>query len=138
MVENEDLRDRLGIITQQDGTSIDYMPYLAHKSLEKSIQRIQDPEELSQVKNMMLTHVFSLRKDNRHLQRRIQNFEDKYQERKAKKRMSRQYNHSRQSSIMTDHASTKHLETENSIDMYPELGPNKAALLVQEEKVKAN
>ena len=47
MVENEDLRDRLGLITQQDGTSIDYMPYLAHKSLEKSIQKIQDPEELA-------------------------------------------------------------------------------------------
>ena len=71
MVENEDLRDRLALIMQQDGTSIDYMPYLAHKSLEKSIQRIQNPDELAQVKNMMLTHVFSLRKDNRHLQRRI-------------------------------------------------------------------
>ena len=52
--------------------------------------------------------------------------------------MSRHLNNSRQSSIMTDNASTKHLETENSIDMYPELGPNKAALLVQEEKAKAN
>ena len=39
---------------------------------------------------------------------------------------------------MTDNASTKHLETENSIDMYPELGPNKAALLVQDESGKAN
>ena len=52
--------------------------------------------------------------------------------------MSRHLNNSRKSSIMTDNASTKHLETENSIDMYPELGPNKAALLVQEEKAKAN
>ena len=78
MIENEDLRDRLSLADQHEGTSIDYLPYLAHKQLEKTIQRIQNPEELSKVKNMMLTHVHSLRKDNRNLQRRIQNFEVKY------------------------------------------------------------
>ena len=78
---------------------------------------------------MILTHVFSLRKDNRHLQRRIKNFEEKYQER----RMHRQQqltrsqlnrpNHSRQPSQYTDN-SQHYWGSENSIDLYPELGPN--------------
>ena len=89
MIENEDLRDRLSLATTDEGTSIDYLPYLAHKQLEQNVQKIQNPEELGIVKNMILTHVHSLRKDNRNLQRRIQNFEEKYQERKMAKRQSR-------------------------------------------------
>ena len=54
------------------------MPFLAHKQLEKNVSKVESTEELSKVKNMVLTHVHSLRKDNRQLQRRIQNFEDKY------------------------------------------------------------
>ena len=78
MIENEDLRDRLSLVTQKDGTSIDYMPYLAHRQLEKNVNQVEKTEELSKVKNMVLTHVHSLRKDNRQLKRRIANFEDKY------------------------------------------------------------
>ena len=42
MIENEDLRDRLNLINQREGTSIDYMPYLAPKSLEKTINKTKD------------------------------------------------------------------------------------------------
>jgi len=77
---------------------------------------------------MILTHVFSLRKDNRHLQRRIKNFEDKYQERKLQKQkqvslIQSNVKHSRNESNITDR-SAKNFDTENSIELYPELGPN--------------
>ena len=64
-IENEDLRDRLNLASEKDGTSIDYMPYLAHKQLEKKVNSISSIDDLSKVKNMVLTHVHSLRKDNR-------------------------------------------------------------------------
>lgn len=31
MIENEDLLDRLNLISSQEGTSIDYMPYIQPK-----------------------------------------------------------------------------------------------------------
>lgn len=46
MIENEDLRDRIGLATEKDGTSIDYMPYLAHQQLEKNINKVESKEEL--------------------------------------------------------------------------------------------
>jgi len=74
------------------------MPYLKHRTLEKSIKSVSTAEELPKIKNMVLTHIHSLMKDNRQLQRRIQNFEEKYQERKAMRKQSRgggpsHYNH---------------------------------------------
>ena len=67
MIENEDLRDRLNLVNQDQGVSIDYLPYLVPKQLEKTLETLSDPKELLLVKNMILTHVFSLRKDNRQL-----------------------------------------------------------------------
>jgi len=65
MVENEDLRDQIALLDQTEGASIDYLPYLMPKSLEKTVEKAQTQEDLQQTKNMILTHVFSLRKDNR-------------------------------------------------------------------------
>jgi len=65
MVENEDLRDQIALLDQNEGASIDYLPYLMPKSLEKTVEKAQTQEDLQQTKNMILTHVFSLRKDNR-------------------------------------------------------------------------
>ena len=89
MIENEDLRDRLGLIAQTEGTSIDFLPYIVPNQLEKTLEKTESAADLQSIKNMILTHVFSLRKDNRQLQRRIQNFEEKYQERKIQRKMSR-------------------------------------------------
>ena len=83
MVENEDLRDQLALFSKTDDTSIDYLPYLMPKLLDQTLEQVKSQEELQAVKSMILTHVFSLRKDKRHLQRRIKNFEEKYQERRA-------------------------------------------------------
>ena len=65
MIENEDLRDRAYLMAAKEGSVIEYLPYLAPKQLEKTIQKIQSPEELGKAKSMILTHVYSLRKDNR-------------------------------------------------------------------------
>lgn len=65
MVESEDLRDRLNLIGQEEGTSIDFLPYLIPNQLEKTLKKVENLDELQNVKNMVLTHIFSLRKDNR-------------------------------------------------------------------------
>ena len=65
MIENEDLRDQISLVAQKGGASIDYLPYLVPKQFEKAVERVQDSFELDKVKNMILTHVYSLRKDNR-------------------------------------------------------------------------
>lgn len=44
MIENEDLRDRITLLGKGDdfgnGVSIDYLPYLAPRLLEKSISKV--------------------------------------------------------------------------------------------------
>ena len=124
MIENEDLRDRLGLLTDQvqddpnrPPQTIDYLPYFDQKRLEHALERTESFEELSRVKGMILSHVFSLRKENRHLLRRIQNFEEKYNERKRRK--NTKGTHSRQNSNVDERL----FDTENSIDLYPEMGP---------------
>jgi regulator of replication initiation timing len=37
IIENEDLRDRLALVAQKENTSIDYLPYLVPKQLERTI-----------------------------------------------------------------------------------------------------
>lgn len=76
-MENEDLRDKLALLTDKSGAVVEYLPYLDHRELEKSIAGADLPEKLTQLKDMILTHVFSLRKDIRWLQRRIQNYDEK-------------------------------------------------------------
>lgn len=44
MIENEDLLDRLNLISSREGTNIDYMAYIQPKQLEKTVQAIQSPE----------------------------------------------------------------------------------------------
>mgnify|MGYP001626759593 CR=1 FL=1 len=44
MIENEDLQDRINLMSDNQGTIIDYMPYIQTKNLEKTIQAIQSPE----------------------------------------------------------------------------------------------
>ena len=45
-IENEDLRERLNLANLSEGTSIDYMPYLVHKQLEKNVSKVQSSDEL--------------------------------------------------------------------------------------------
>lgn len=40
MIENEDLRDRAYLMAAKEGSVIEYLPYLAPKQLEKTIQKI--------------------------------------------------------------------------------------------------
>ena len=46
MIENEDLRDRIALLGQSDGVSIDSLPYLIPRQLEKSVGQVKSSEEL--------------------------------------------------------------------------------------------
>ena len=72
-VENEDLRDKQEIMTDQSGTVIEYLPYLEDNQFKLSVNQAAS---LAHIKNMILTHVYSLRKDIRWLKHRVKKFED--------------------------------------------------------------
>ena len=77
MIENEDLRDRLNLVGQNSGVHVDHIPYQAPLELENVIENADGKDALAAAKNFILSNVFSLRKQNRALNRRIKNFEEK-------------------------------------------------------------
>lgn len=78
-VENEDLRDRLNLLSQEKhgGVNIDYIPYIASGSIKKLCDSISTPAELSDAKLIIFNHIFSIQKENRNLQRRLKATSDR-------------------------------------------------------------
>ena len=74
-IENEDLRDRLSLITQDEGYTIDYQAYLPVLDFENIINHCRNLEELTSAKSLILTYIFSLKKENRNLIKRLNNRE---------------------------------------------------------------
>lgn len=71
--QNEELRDKLEILKEQHGDLIDYMPHLETDGFE---QAVKDVVNLSKIKDMILTHVYSLRKEIKKLKRKVAQYEE--------------------------------------------------------------
>lgn len=70
-IENEDLRDRLYLITNEQGFQIDYQAYLPMLDFEQIINDCSSIGGIEQAKCLILTYIFSLKKENRNLHKRI-------------------------------------------------------------------
>lgn len=64
-IENEDLRDKLQMITKNVDYSIDYQAYLPLMDLEGLLSQATSAKQLESLKTVILTYIFSLRKENR-------------------------------------------------------------------------
>ncbi|CDW90813.1 kinesin motor domain containing protein [Stylonychia lemnae] len=73
--ENEDLRDRLQLITNEKGYEIEYQQHLPQMNIEEEIGLVKNKQQLDDLKKHVLSHIFSLRKENRHLVKRIEGYE---------------------------------------------------------------
>ena len=62
------MKDKNTLLTDHDGMVIEYLPYL---DAEKFDNAVKDTESLYTLRNMILNHVYSLRKDVRWLKKRI-------------------------------------------------------------------
>ena len=82
MVENEDLRDRLNLVGTKQNIYIEHIPYQNSFDFEGLMKSIDSKEALGSAKNIILSNVFSLRKQNRALNRRIKNQEERLKGRK--------------------------------------------------------
>ena len=71
MIENEDLRDRLLLVTQNTGYEIQYQAYLPVLDLEKMINDCKSQRDIEASKSLILTYIFSLKKENRNLLKRL-------------------------------------------------------------------
>lgn len=70
-IENEDLRDKLHMITKNLDYSIDYQAYLPLMDLESLLSQATSAGQLESLKTVILTYIFSLRKENRQLHKRL-------------------------------------------------------------------
>ena len=70
-MENEDMRDRLWLVTNKQGYEIEQQQYLPHLHLDQMISTAESHEDLVEAKRLILSHLFTLRKENRHLLRRL-------------------------------------------------------------------
>ena len=70
-IENEDLRDRLMLVTQNTGYEIQYQAYLPVLDLDKMINDCKSHTEIEATKSLILTYIFSLKKENRSLHKRL-------------------------------------------------------------------
>jgi predicted nuclease with TOPRIM domain len=61
--ENEDLRERLALLTGDKGLAIEYLP--AMLNIEEEVQQIKSRGDLDQAKKSILSYIFSLRKECR-------------------------------------------------------------------------
>ena len=75
MIENEDLRDKLFLITEEKGFEIQQQSYLPFVNLEEIIDRICTKDEFIEAKVLVIGNIFSLRKENRHLLKRLEVYE---------------------------------------------------------------
>ena len=70
-IENEDLRDRIYLTTKdekaKDQVVIEYQAYLPMIDLQKVVDECERMEDLNMAKAIILTYIFSLRKENRKL-----------------------------------------------------------------------
>lgn len=70
-IENEDLRDRLQLTTNDPNLQIEYQAYLPLFDFEKLINQCAKLNDLALAKGIILTYIFSLKKENRNLNRRL-------------------------------------------------------------------
>lgn len=74
-IENEDLRDRLFLTTTDDKVreevQIEYQAYLPLLDFQHLINTCGQIDDLNLAKGIILTYIYSLRKENRNLQRRL-------------------------------------------------------------------
>lgn len=70
-IENEDLRDRLHMVTKDADYAIEYQSYLPVLDLEAAMDQSQSLSDLKSIKSLIMTYVFSLKKENRHLHKRL-------------------------------------------------------------------
>jgi len=70
-IENEDLRDRLHLLTQEKEFTIDYQAYLPVLNLQNIVDSCRTKADLSSARSLILTYIFSLKKENRNLHKRL-------------------------------------------------------------------
>ena len=68
-IENEDLRDRLGLL--ENDCKIEYQAYVPVLDFEKIVNKCNRINEIQPLKSLILTYIFSLKKENRNLHRRL-------------------------------------------------------------------
>lgn len=69
-IENEDLRDRLHLVSGET-SQIEYQAYLPVLDFEEMINNSQYLGDLQAAKSIILTYIFSMKKENRNLHRRL-------------------------------------------------------------------
>lgn len=74
-IENEDLRDRMYLTTDdpnvRDQVLIEYQAYLPLLDFQNLLERCKEFDDVHLAKGIILTYIYSLRKENRNLQRRL-------------------------------------------------------------------
>lgn len=65
IIENEDLRDKLGLLTNEGEYEIEYQAYLPKINIERIIESVVDKKSLELAKYSILSNIFSMRKENR-------------------------------------------------------------------------
>lgn len=65
------MRDRLHLVTRDKQYQIDYQSYLPVLDLESLVQSSQSAADLEAAKSIIMTYIFSLKKENRGLHRRL-------------------------------------------------------------------
>lgn len=86
-IENEDLRDRLHMVTKDADYAIEYQSYLPILDLEAALEQSQSLDDIKSMKSLIMTYIFSLKKENRNLHRRLNDrqYHNKRQEDEARK-----------------------------------------------------
>lgn len=59
------------MLTNQKGYEIEQQQYLPAIHVDEILTRAKTPNELEEAKRLVLSHIFTLRKENRHLLRRL-------------------------------------------------------------------
>jgi len=74
-IENEDLRDRLFLTAkdedERDKCEIEYQAYLPLLDFEELLNNCERLKDIEACKSIILTYIFSMKKENRNLHRRL-------------------------------------------------------------------
>ena len=76
------MRDRLNLLSSKSGIHISYNNYLPAIDIDNVLEEVIAQDTELEGKNQLFDYIFSVRKDNRNLQKRIQSFEQDEQKRR--------------------------------------------------------
>lgn len=71
------MRDQLGLIQAERGFEIEQQQYLPSLQVDAVITNVKSLDGLQEARKLILSHIFTLRKENRHLIRRLEGMEQR-------------------------------------------------------------